>query len=66
MDEDDDAPVETGGEEWDVAATRALADLIRSCEGCRSEKLHNAAVRAANVMAQAIEDYHRSEQGVTH
>lgn len=68
MDDKDDIEA-APAEEWDVAATRALADLIRSCEGCRSTQLHDAAVRAANALADAVVDYHRTAQAgpeVTH
>lgn len=68
MDEDDDAP-EAGGDDWDVAATKALAELVKAANTNPHNALQAATLKAANAMAQAIEDYHKPEQaapGVTH
>ncbi len=66
MDEDDDA-LEAGGEDWDVAATKALAELVRAATANPHNPLHSASVKAANAMADAIVRYHEPAQaGVTH
>jgi hypothetical protein len=58
---DDEAPAV--GSEWDVAATHALADLLRAAHPLEPDtRLRTAANRAAEAMAKAIEDYHTPTQ----